>query len=227
MAADGIKTPAVLDELEAHLREDVERQMQAGMSETAAFELAAQRIGRSDLLKAEFAKIEGRMRMGKIIGIACCVFAGLYSLVLAPALFTISELSPLQRTLGLSAVALTFLSVVTLRFNYKFLPAIRNRRARTALIAGCSLAGVAWLLIFSNLLPNVIVPHFMENAASAESLRGSVLIGLRQAPPEALSAVFAIGISLLWAMTLAAILGGVAYGLEEAARRGKNNQAYV
>src|SRR4051812_34575579 len=86
MAAGGIKTPAVLDELESHLREDVERELRAGRDESAAFETAVKRMGRSDLLKTEFGKIkESKERqMGKIIAVSCCVFSSLYSLLLAP-----------------------------------------------------------------------------------------------------------------------------------------------
>jgi len=221
MIAGGINPPAVLDELENHLREDVEQQVRAGASQKQAFDMAVNRIGKSDLLKAEFAKISGlkKGRLEKVIGMACCVFASLYSMVLAPHLFTIHELSPAQRILGLSAVVLTFLSLASWRFSYKFLPIIHNRHTRKMVAITCGLAGLAWLLIFANLLPNVIVPHFMENGASAESVRGGVLIGLRQATPDGFAAIFAIGASLLWAMTIAAILGGVAYGLEEAARR--------
>src|SRR6185437_4957042 len=77
MSAGGIKTPSVLDELEAHLREDVESQMRAGWDKEKAFEAAVQRIGKSDLLEAEFAKIAGRKegRVGKVLGIACCLIA--------------------------------------------------------------------------------------------------------------------------------------------------------
>jgi hypothetical protein len=229
MAAGGIKTPAVLDELEGHLREDVARQVRSGLAEERAFELAAQRMGKCDLLKAEFAKL-GAMkegRAGKVIAIACCLFAALYSMLLAPHLFTIRELSLAQRTLGLSAVALTFFSLVSWRFSYRYLPIIRSRRARTMAVMACGLAGVAWLLIFANLLPNVIVPHAMHEGTSAESIRGSVLIGLRQATPDGFTAVFTIGISLLWAMTLAAMLGAVAYGLEAAVKRGTKENVYV
>jgi hypothetical protein len=229
MAAGGIKSPAVLDELESHLREDLERHVRAGRSEEDAFATAVQRIGESDLLKAEFAKIAEpkEVRSGKLIAIACCGFAALYSMVLAPGLFLIRELSPTQRTLGLSAVALTLLSIVSWQFSYKFLPIIRSRRARTVVVMSCGLAGLAWLLIFANLLPNVIVPHAMHDGASAESIRGSVLIGLQHATDEGFAAIFRIGLSLLWAMTLAAVLGGVAYGLEEAAKRRKKENAYV
>jgi len=47
MAAGGIKTPAVLDELESHLREDVERQVRAGVNGEQAVEMAVSRMGKS------------------------------------------------------------------------------------------------------------------------------------------------------------------------------------
>jgi len=221
MIAGGIKTPTVLDELESHLREDVERQMRPGRSQEQAFEAAVRRIGDSDLLKAEFAKIArlGKVQPAQVIGIACSVFAGLYSLLLAPHLFTIHELTPGQRFLGLAAVALTLLSIASWRFSYRYLPAIRNHRARKTAGFVCGVAGLAWVLIFAYLLPNVIVPFFLNGGASADSIRGSVLIGLRHASPEGFWAVFMIGVSLLWALALVAVLGGIAYGLEEAARR--------
>ena len=229
MIGGGIKAASVLDELESHLREDVERQMRSGMNQEQAFEAAARQIGKSDLLKAEFAKIAGmkNVRTAQVIGIACSVFAGLYSLLLVPHLFTIQELTFGQRILGLGAVALTLLSIASLRFSYRYLPAIRSFRARKVAGIACGLAGFAWVLIFANLLPNVIVPFFLNSGASADSIRGSVLIGLQHASPEGFWAVFMIGISLLWALALAAVLGGIAYGLEEAARRKYQNEIYV
>jgi hypothetical protein len=56
MLAAGIKTPAPLDELESHLRQDVEQQMQSGVDAPRAFEIAVARLGRADALKKEFAK---------------------------------------------------------------------------------------------------------------------------------------------------------------------------
>lgn len=56
MRAAGIKS-LTLDELESHLWEDVQRQIQSGMHEQRAFEMAAQEIGSAASLKAEFAKI--------------------------------------------------------------------------------------------------------------------------------------------------------------------------
>jgi hypothetical protein len=57
MIACGINGLDVLDELEWHLREEVERQMQSGMSAEQAFKVSVQRIGQAGSLKSEFAKV--------------------------------------------------------------------------------------------------------------------------------------------------------------------------
>jgi hypothetical protein len=56
MIAGGIKAPEVLDELESHLREDLEKQVRLGMDWQKAFSVASQRIGEAHLLKREFQK---------------------------------------------------------------------------------------------------------------------------------------------------------------------------
>ncbi len=56
LAAGGIKSPAVLDELESHLREDMDRQSRAGFSEQNTFAAAVRRIGRARVLRDEFAR---------------------------------------------------------------------------------------------------------------------------------------------------------------------------
>src|SRR5438045_8324536 len=58
MSAGGIKSPAVLDELESHLREDVERRERLGVAKDHALEMAIQQIGQPGALKAEFARSE-------------------------------------------------------------------------------------------------------------------------------------------------------------------------
>lgn len=56
MQAAGIKVPELLDELESHLREDVEHRMRQGSTAQGAFEVAIRNMGKIDLLKAEFDK---------------------------------------------------------------------------------------------------------------------------------------------------------------------------
>jgi hypothetical protein len=205
MSAGGIKTPVPLIELESHLRDDVERQMRLGLSEQQAFEISARRIGQANKLEAEFKKANNakEARAGKVIGIACCAFAGLFSLWMTPWLLTVHELSMPVRMYGLSAVALIIVSIVSWKFSHKYLPVIRDHRTRMAAGVACCLTGVIWLFVFfGELLPDVIVPRILSGAAG-----------------EAVEFAFMIAISTLWAVALTSVLGGIAYGLEEAARR--------
>jgi uncharacterized membrane protein YcjF (UPF0283 family) len=58
MLASGIKSPVPLDELESHLREEMDLQMRAGFDAPFAFDIAAERIGEASTIKTEFTKIE-------------------------------------------------------------------------------------------------------------------------------------------------------------------------
>jgi hypothetical protein len=58
MLAAGIKTPVPLEELEIHLREEIERQIKLGLNEQKAFEISIQQIGQPKMLKSEFNKSE-------------------------------------------------------------------------------------------------------------------------------------------------------------------------
>ena len=59
LAAAGVRTPEVLDELEAHLRDEVEEQVRLGSSLEHAFALAVERIGEANRLQCEFEKVDG------------------------------------------------------------------------------------------------------------------------------------------------------------------------
>jgi hypothetical protein len=56
MLAAGIKTPVPLEELEIHLRDNIDQQMKSGLSEQKAFENSARWIGQTNTLKDEFKK---------------------------------------------------------------------------------------------------------------------------------------------------------------------------
>lgn len=58
MLAAGIKSPVPLEELEVHLREEIERQERAGLGGQQAFESAIQKIGNATALKKEFRNVE-------------------------------------------------------------------------------------------------------------------------------------------------------------------------
>ena len=83
MLAAGIKIPVPLEELESHLREDIERQMRSGVAAQSAFELAVQQIGHAGPLKNEFEKASasGRRLSPQFLGIYCYVTASFMLLV--------------------------------------------------------------------------------------------------------------------------------------------------
>jgi hypothetical protein len=62
LAAGGVKSAEVLDELESHLRDEIEQQELAEVGGQRAFEFAVQQIGQAAALEGEFAKIGVRTR---------------------------------------------------------------------------------------------------------------------------------------------------------------------
>jgi hypothetical protein len=58
MLAAGIKAPVLIEELESHLREEVDRQIRAGTNGQDAFEIAVRQIGEARGIKVEFGKID-------------------------------------------------------------------------------------------------------------------------------------------------------------------------
>ena len=48
----------LLQELESHLRDEIERQTKSGLSETEAFETAVQKLGQPQVVQSEFKKVE-------------------------------------------------------------------------------------------------------------------------------------------------------------------------
>ena len=80
MLAAGIKSPVTLEELESHLREDVEHQLRSGVSPQQAFEIAIRKIGRPNVLKSEFRKNE-RTLMKRVI-----ILLGILAIFVGPAI---------------------------------------------------------------------------------------------------------------------------------------------
>jgi hypothetical protein len=66
LGTGGLSKGEALDELESHLRDDVQRQIRAGLTPQQAFETAVERIGGAQALKTEFAKIN-RPPMGFLV----------------------------------------------------------------------------------------------------------------------------------------------------------------
>src|SRR4051812_6178372 len=74
MTAGGIKKSEVLDELESHLRDDIEQRTGQGLSVEAAFSAAVEALGQSRALEQEFAKLRRPIRKpsAPVLCIRCC-----------------------------------------------------------------------------------------------------------------------------------------------------------
>jgi hypothetical protein len=81
MLAAGIKFPVPLEEMEGHLREEIERQMKSGSSAQKAFEISVQKMGGPQILNREFEKTE-RTTMKKTL----IILAGIMGVLIGMAL---------------------------------------------------------------------------------------------------------------------------------------------
>jgi hypothetical protein len=82
MLAAGIKTPVPLDELEIHLREEIEQQIKLGLNEQKAFEISVRQIGQPKMLKREFKKSERTFMKRTLI-----ILIGIFAVLFGPAVF--------------------------------------------------------------------------------------------------------------------------------------------
>lgn len=116
-AAGGINNPEILDELESHLRDDVDTQVRSGFSVEQAFEAATHRIGQGTALRAEFEKADKakRVRVRKCL---LCVFGIAIGLFITGGTFCYLVILPLAvRANGQYA---SWLGVQTPQANFGF-----------------------------------------------------------------------------------------------------------
>ena len=150
LAAGGALSPEALEELEGHLREEVEVQERAGLEARAAFDAAVRQLGQATVLEMEFAKSgasEGKRLAVQIACIGCAVFV----LVVTAWTVLLLEMNPLNSVIGPSLV-----SVVSIYIG--FLPALfRRLSGQRAFLYGMKGAGifstvwVIWLVFGANI----------------------------------------------------------------------------
>ena len=195
MLAAGIQTPAPLDELESHLRDDIAEQKKSGMSEPMAFEAAVQRIGRADEIKAEFQQAEAKARRQRVL--ARVVLA--YALVCYTAIkmmgihaFMKSQMSLAWRLAGWTDIvlfAVVIASILGWRWSRRAFPVIPGKRIRTTTRIAIGCLGLAVFFGFRNF----------------------ILPGSDFTPGQG-------GVLLLWLWTLMPALAVVYIGLGDAAK---------
>ena|SRR5208282_5738971 len=171
MLAAGIKTPVPLEELENHLREEIEQQTKSGKKRPLAFEAAVQEIGKANMLKAEFEKVDETkvartLKQYRAIMVACL---GVESLFWATGLLlkvgNLSEITAAQQMSGLAAVtAMILLAGIGLLGHGPF-PVSLGRWARDLIcISRGRLLALLWVWFFGFVVEPVgflfILPRF-------------------------------------------------------------------
>ena len=258
MISHGIKTPVPMEELEIHLREEIQRQMKLGLGEQEALEFSVAQIGRPEMLEAEFKKDNvpltkiigicaavvgaiiisriltehpdadhlrpkeqtewlvagsvmvlsgigvallksgsesGVARLWKTVGVSFSIFASAFSIFLTTLCFAEprihSAFSISDWLLVFAANAISIFSIAGLRHGCALMPAIRKAQARMVIgIVGPPL-GALWILAYVLF----VVPLQVQSRASH-----SVVM-------------------FLWALALMSLLGGIGYGVENAASK--------
>ena len=158
MLAAGIKTPVPLEELESHLREEIERQAESGLSEAEAFPAAVHKIGAAQGIQSEFRKVEAikEDRQWQLVQIMLVVFTGLSPILCASSAFSkhgvASEMTPGQ----LISILATATSLPLLawggRLSYRLFPVIQTKRAREAIHLIYILPVTLWWIGFLRLI---------------------------------------------------------------------------
>jgi hypothetical protein len=160
MRAAGIKTPVPLEELESHLREEIERQTESGLSEMEAFKASVQKIGPAQAVQNEFRKVEAikEDRLWQNVQIMFVALTGLVPILFTSAGFSKHgvywEMTPGQLIAALAAVAAFSLLAWSGRLSYRLFPVIPAKRTRDAIHLIYILPMALWWLAFRLLLPH-------------------------------------------------------------------------
>lgn len=158
MAAGGIKSPKVLDELESHLREDVERRIQSGAPLERAFQEATRQIGAAKDLKLEFGKISlPQPRLNRTTMRLGCAGMAVFVFLVEGWTLLAFDVARVDRILGMALVSLIAGYIGFLPDLNRLQPGVRGWALRKAIAMTCNCAVVLWtcLLLLSvwNIVP--------------------------------------------------------------------------
>ena len=157
MLAAGIQTPVPLEELEIHLRDEIERQTKAGLNPQYAFTSAVQKLGSAHTVQTEFMKVDkthGALKW-KLMEIGLTL-----ATILVPLLFggivlkraSFIDMTAAEESSSLAALAAFSLLAWSGRLGHRFLPVIQNRRIRDAILFSCCVPLMLWWIVFLRLI---------------------------------------------------------------------------
>jgi len=158
MRAAGLKAPAVLDELESHLRDATAEQMRSGSTAAEAFARAIERLGPAKVLHAEFARARipdgATIRKWAAAGYSIELFV--YTALQARQLLK-SAPSSSELLIGIAGLVVTLLVAYGgWRLAPRLMRCIPDQTVRCLMMMGGTLSPLGWMAIFAW----QILPHF-------------------------------------------------------------------
>jgi hypothetical protein len=160
MLAVGIKSPTPLDELESHLRDEIERQAKLGMDEASAFDLAIKKIGAAPGIQIEFEKIEQARKARHFKRIYVLLMAIVVSSIFGCAVLfklgSCSEMTVAQQISAMAALAVFYLMIWCGQASHRIFPALRAPRVKKVVpVLSIAVLPLWWVVFF-----NLILPHY-------------------------------------------------------------------
>ena len=153
----GIDRAEVLDELESHLREDLESQLGSDADTERAFTAAAKRMGTVDTLKLEFKKNAQErkwnlLRAGSIVGKTVLVYSALLTMWMIKRRAGEIKITNVELLLALGSMLPAILSGLMGRRAGNLLPVVFNEwRQATFVLVAIFLAGASLRLFWTGL----------------------------------------------------------------------------
>jgi hypothetical protein len=138
----GIRSVTTLDELESHLRDDLEAQLSAGVDPAQAFELAAWRIGPPADLRSEFNLADETARTRKT---ACWYFAT--TVIFQVLAFRSDLLDNLSFTCVATLLVTSLVSYLGWKVMRQVFYSVASQALKIAVCAGAGLIGVSYVLL--------------------------------------------------------------------------------
>jgi hypothetical protein len=128
MSSAGVRSPVPLDELENHLRDEIDIREQTGANPQDAFESAVQQFGDAAFIKGEFAKtsIGNRLIQHRYLRLTCFIFAPVLLLLDIHTLLG-AEIDSTQRACGLALISAIALYLAALPAIYQRMRRNKNR----------------------------------------------------------------------------------------------------
>jgi len=130
----------VLDELEGHLRDDIDQQVKSGSNLEEVFQIAVQRFGSATCVQEEFKK-NTRMNppKDKVTRIVGALGFGSFAVLSTVALFSnVISATTNERLLGLGAIATSGFLLFVGQHIWRIMPAIADKKTRYSVAIACA-----------------------------------------------------------------------------------------